>query len=131
MTAAELFDEISALVGALRFEGMGSEGDEPLVAVRMPGTCASTAEALLAHTQTASLARQRDAIAVLDDLAAAHARRGDHAEEAAALASLMQRHLTDMLAAVVASGGWKLPVYVIGRTAEGELVGFSSSVIWT
>lgn len=145
LDGAALLARIEALVPGLVFDELGSEGSQPIVAVRLPGPLdgalgPDSFRGLLDPTRT-SAACAVERFVTADDVLPAFVERmhldvfpaelGPRAQE---LADLLHAHVRELSAIVVVGDSKQTaqhPVYVVGVAGDRSVVGFRSAVIWT
>ena len=127
---------LTILAEGLRFSLLGSEGDEPLQGAWLqptaPAEAGLTAEAVAAAAGLGADAvlRTTAGAAVLEELAESYAGWDEH-PRAVTLRDEMMRQLTGLVAVVLRGTGGEHPLYVVGRAADGAIVGVRSVVVWT
>lgn len=132
--------DLSVRAAGLLCSPLGSEGDAPLEGIWLPApacaelTAAAVAEAVAAAAgaggAVAEILKTSDGLSVLTGLAEGYAGAAEHAR-AEGLRDEMVRHLVALIAVVLRGTGGEHPLYVVGRAADGAIVGVRSVVVWT
>ena len=136
MTGTDVANRLTPLVTNLRFDDLGSEGDQACTVVRVPGPVTALDEAsfktafgLTAATPDNKVERFVDATAALANFIATNS----NSREARTTVDVL-KSLRDVKAIVTGEDGTTNalhPAYLVGVASDGQIVGIKTGVVWT
>ncbi len=141
LPGAVLFSRIEALSVGLRFDDLGSEGDQPVAAWRSDGVVDGALDeasfAAAAGIDGAAIKQFEPGAASLERLVEVMSLSvfgEEPGPRTRTLVELMKEHLRDIVVVVGTGDGDRtgaFPTWLAGVADDGHLVGLSSAVIWT
>jgi hypothetical protein len=123
---------VDDLIVLFRFDGFGSESDQPMTPFHHPPLDGPLDLDALATIVGAPLSDRSDDVAgVLDGLLAWQKRVGEHVVEAEALLATL-RAMDPLLGAVEReTEAVERRAFIVGQQPDGALVGIETMVVWT